>query len=120
MHGVRLVIPLRKKNSSPRFCVDHRHTLNRPIVWKSWQLLDMVACLDAVGGTSFITVADVMSAPWQPPVGEKDVDSKTFVTHPRKYVFLRMHFGVCNAPWLLQHTISMILGHLGPDLGVHR
>ena len=39
-----------KKNGSPRFCVDYRHTLNRHIVRKSWPLPNLDSCLDAVGG----------------------------------------------------------------------
>ena len=54
-----------KKNGSPRFCVDYRHTLNRNIVRKSWPLPNLDSCLDAVGGVKFISTADVLSAFWQ-------------------------------------------------------
>ena len=107
-----------KKNGSPRFCIDCRHTLNRQIVRKSWPLPNLETCLDAVGTTAFISVADILSAFWQLPVHEDHVERTAFVTLTGKHCFLRMPFGVCNAPWLFQHMISLNLGHLGPDSGV--
>ena len=50
-----------KKNGSPRFCVDYRHTLNRHNVRKSWPLPNLDSCLDAVGGVKFISRADVLT-----------------------------------------------------------
>ena len=47
-----------KKNGSPRFCVDYRHTLIRHNVRKSWPLPNLDSCLDAVGGDKFISTAD--------------------------------------------------------------
>ena len=29
-----------------------------------------------------------------------------------------MTFGVCNAPWLFQHMMSVTFGHLGPESGI--
>ena len=49
-----------KKNGSPRFCVEYRHTLNRHIVRKSWPPPNLDSCLDAVGGVKFISTADVL------------------------------------------------------------
>lgn len=107
-----------KKNGSPRFCVDYRHTLNRHIVRKSWPLPNLETCLDAVGTAAFISVADILSAFWQLPVDEDHIERTAFVTPSGKYCFLRMPFGVCNAPWLFQHMMSLTLGHLGPDTGI--
>ncbi|CAB1100197.1 unnamed protein product [Ectocarpus sp. CCAP 1310/34] len=107
-----------KKNGSPRFCVDYRHTLNRHIVRKTWPMPDLESCLDAVGQALYIIVADILSAFWQIPVAEEHVDRTAFVTPTGKYCLKRMPFGVANAPWLFQHVMSLALGHLGPDSGV--
>ena len=107
-----------KKNGSPRFCVDYRHTLNRHIVRKSWPLPNLDSCLDAVGGVKFISTADVLSAFWQLPVAEEHIDRTAFVTPTGKFCFKRMPFGVCNAPWLFQHMMSVTFSHLGPESGI--
>ena len=107
-----------KKDGSPRFCVDYRNTLNKYLTRKSRPLQNMDACLDAVGGARFITVADVMSAFWQLKVAPSDIEKTAFTTPSGKYVFLRMPFGVMSAPWLYQRMMSIVFGHLGPDSGI--
>lgn len=107
-----------KKNDSPRFRVDYRHTLNRHIVRKSWPLPNLETCLDSVGTAAFISVADIKSAFWQLPVAEDHIERTAFVTPTGNYCFHRMLSGVCNAPWLFQHIMSMTLGHLGPESGI--
>ena len=97
----------------PRFCVGYRHTLNRHAVRKSWPLPNLDSCLEAVGGVKFISTADVLSAVWQLPVAEEHIDRTAFVTPTGKFCFYRMPFGVCNAPWLFQHMMSVTFGHLG-------
>lgn len=69
-----------KKNSSPRFCEDCRHTFNKHFILKSLPLLNMDFCLGAVCGAKYITVADIMSAFWQLPVVTEEVDETAFVT----------------------------------------
>ena len=66
--------------------------------------------LDSVGRAKFITVADVQSAFHQLPVADADIESTAFVTAKDMYCFKRMPFGVCNAPWLYQHMMSLALG----------
>ena len=43
-----------EENSSPRFCVEYRHPLNRAIVRKSWPLPHLETCLDSVGFAAII------------------------------------------------------------------
>ena len=103
-----------KGNGSPRFCVDYRHTLNRYIVGKIWSLPNLDSCLDAVGGVKIISTADVLSTFWQLPVEEEHIDRTASVTPAGKFCFKRMPFGVCNAPWLFQHMMSVTFGHRDP------
>lgn len=86
-----------KKNSRPRFCIDYRHTLNRHIVRVSWPLPNRDCCLDAVGGVTFNSTADILSGVWLLPVAEEHIDRTALVTPPGKYCFKRMPFRVCNA-----------------------
>ena len=79
-----------KKNGSPRFCVDYRHTLNRNIVRKSWPLPNLDSSLDSVGDVKLISTADVLSAFWQLPVAEEHIDRTAFVTPTGKLCFKRM------------------------------
>ena len=80
--------------------------------------LNLKTCLDAVGDALYISVADILSAFWQPPVVKGYVDRTAFVTPRGKYCFKRMPFGVANAPWLFKHGMSLALGHRGPDPGI--
>ena len=107
-----------KADGSPRFCVDYRNTLNRHLVRKTWPMPNIETHLDTVGGAKFITVADVQSDFHQLPVADSDIESTAFVTSKGKYCFKRMPFGVCNAPWLYQHMMSLALGDIGSANGL--
>ena len=73
---------------------------------------------DFVGGAKFITVADLQSAFHQLPVADSDIESTAFVTAKGTYCFKRMPFGVCNAPWLYHHMMSLALGDTGSASGI--
>ena len=49
---------------------------------------------------------------------EEHIDRTAYVTPSGKFCFEHMRFGVCNAPWLFQHMMSVTLGHLGPESGI--
>ena len=74
--------------------------------------------LNSVGGAKFITVADVQGAFHQLPVADSDIESNAFGTAKGTYCFKRMPFGVCNAPWLHQHMMSLALGDTGSANGL--
>ena len=61
---------------------------------------------------------DVMSAYWQVKIKDCDVHKTAFVTERGKYVFRRLPFGVLCAPRIFQRSMSMALGHIGPDYGI--
>ena len=107
-----------KADGSPRFCVDYRNTLNRHLVRKTWPMPNLETHLDSVGGAKFITVADVHGTFHQLPVADADIESTAFVTAKGKYCFKRMPFGVCNAPWLYQPIMSLVLGDTGSANGL--
>ena len=48
-----------RSDGSPRFCVDHRSTINKSLNRKSWPMSDMEVHIDTVAGTKFITVCGV-------------------------------------------------------------
>ena len=112
------VIIVSKADGSPRFCVDYRNTLNRHLVRKTWPMPNIETHLDSVDGTKFITVADVQSALHQLPVADVDIELTAFVTAEGEYCFKSMPFGVCNAPWLYQHMMSLALGDTGSANGL--
>ena len=64
------------------------------------------------------SVTDVQSVFHQLPVADSDVESTAFVTAKGKYCFIRMPFGVCNAPWLYQRMMSLALGDTGSASGL--
>ena len=108
----------RNNNRSPRYCVDYRHTLNRHMIYKSWQFPNQDSCLYAGVGVMSISTADVFGAVWQLPVREEHIDRTAFVTSTGKLCFKGMPFGVYNDPWLFQYMLYVSFGHLGPESGV--
>ena len=95
-----------KAHGSPRFCVDYRDTLNRHLVRKIWPMPNIETHLD------------VQSAFHQLPAADSDIESTAFVTAKGKYSFKHMPFGVCNAPWLYQHIMSLALGDTSSASGL--
>jgi len=55
---------------------------------------------------------DCISGYWQIPVADEDRDKRTFVCHEGAYRYIRLPFGLSNAPATFQRAIDMILGGL--------
>ena len=55
---------------------------------------------------------DCNSGYWQIPVADEDRDRTTFVYQEGAYQYIRLPFGLLNAPATFQRAIDMILGGL--------
>ena len=102
------IILVPKPDGSLRFCVDYRK-LNSITVRDSYPMPRMDECIDSLGSATVFTTLDCNSGYWQLPVATKDQDKTTFTCHAGSYKFLRLPFGLRNAPATFQRAMDIIL-----------
>jgi len=102
------VVMVPKPDGSPRFCVDHRR-LNDVTVKDTYPLPRMDDCIEFLGEASVFSMLDCNSGYWQIPVAVEDQDKTTFTCHEGTYKYIRLPFGLTNAPATFQRAIDMIL-----------
>jgi len=69
-------------------------------------------CIDFLGDAKVFSTLDCNSGYSQIPVADEDRDKTTFVCHEGAYRYIRLPFGLFNAPATFQRAIDMILGGL--------
>ena len=97
-----------KKDGTDRFCVDFRR-LNAATIPDSYPLPRMDDCIDSLSEAKVFTLLDALWGYWQVPLGEEDKDKTTFTTHMGTFRYLRMPFGLRNAPASFQRALDIIL-----------
>ena len=102
------VILVPKPDGSLRFCVDYRK-LNSITIRDSYPMPRMDECIDSLGSATVFSTLDCNSGYWQLPVAEQDQDKTTFTCHAGTYKFLRLPFGLRNAPATFQRAMDIIL-----------
>jgi len=100
-----------KPDGTMRFCVVYRR-LNEVTVRDVYPLPRMDECIDFLGDAKVFSTLDCNAGYWQIPVLEEDRDKTTFVCHEGAYRYIRLPFGLSNAPATFQRAIDMILGGL--------
>jgi Reverse transcriptase (RNA-dependent DNA polymerase) len=105
------IVLVAKPDGSTRFCVDHRR-VNAITVRNYYPLPRMDECIDSLGDAKIFTTLDCNSGYWQIPVRPEDREKTTFTSHEGLYWFLRMPFGLRNAPATCQRFVDIILSGL--------
>ena len=106
-----LVVLVRKKDGSTRFCVDYRR-LNSMTVKDSYPLPRVDVSIDALSGSCWFSTLDLASGYWQVEVEEKDRPKTAFTTGSGLYQFTVMPFGLCNAPVTFERLMERVLAGL--------
>ena len=98
-----------KKDGSTRFCVDYRK-VNAVTIKDRWPLPHVQEIFDHLGGSKYFSTIDMKTGYWQVPVSPDAIEKTAFVCHRGCYEFLRMPFGLSNAPSHYQRVMSKVLG----------
>lgn len=102
------MVLVRKKDGEVRFCVDYR-ALNRVTKKDVYPLPRIDETLEALGGALLFTTLDLRAGYWQILIAPEDRDKTAFTTKRGLYRFVRMPFGLANAPSTFQRMMNGVL-----------
>ena len=107
-----VVVLVRKKDGSLRFCID-LCKLNACTIKDAYSLPHIDEMLDCLGGAMIFTSLDLKSEYWQVEMEEDSKPLTAFTVGPLGfYECERMPFGLTNAPATFQHLMENCLGEL--------
>ena len=102
---------VRKKDGSWRYRIDFRG-LNAVTTLDAYPLPLIEECIDSLADMQWFSTLDMNSGYWQIPVAEQDKENTAFITKYGLFHFLRMPFGLSNAPATFQRTMNLVLSGL--------
>ena len=105
-----IVVP-KKENNSKRICIDFRK-LNEVTITEKWPLPNILDILDRLRDSCWFTVIDLKSGYWQVAMDESSISRTAFSTPDGHYEFLRLPFGLKNAPTDFSRIMKIVLGDL--------
>ena len=106
------VVLVRKKDGGLRFCINFC-LLNSQTKKDAYPLPRMLETMESMVGTQFFSTMDLKSGFWQVKMVLDSQQYTTFtVGSMGVYEFLRMLYGLCNAPATFQRLMQNCLGEL--------
>ena len=91
------IVLVKKKDGTWRFCCDYRK-LNNVTKKDSYPLKRMDDILMSMGKAKYFSSLDLQSGYHQVAIDPADREKTAFITHEGLYEYLKMPFGLCNAP----------------------
>ena len=100
------VVLVPKKDGTLRFCIDYRrlNAVTRKDVYPLPRVDDI---FDALGEVKYFSTLDLASGYWQVELDDDARQKSAFTTHKGLFEFIRMPFGLCNAP-STNHAVSSL------------
>uniref|UniRef100_V5FZU9 Retrovirus-related Pol polyprotein n=1 Tax=Anoplophora glabripennis TaxID=217634 RepID=V5FZU9_ANOGL len=108
------VVLVKKKNNDFRLCVDYR-ALNKITVKNIYPMPNVEEQLNLLGGKMFFTSLDCNQGFHQISVEPNSISKTAFITSDGHFEYLKMPFGLINAPSVFQRAIHNALGKLRYD-----
>ena len=99
---------MRKKDGSLRLCIDYRD-LNAVTVKDAYPMPRMDDVLDSLSGSKIFSKLDALSGYHQVGVAEADIPKTAFACRIGAFEFVRMPFGLVNAPATFQRIMDDVL-----------
>ncbi|KRX46254.1 Transposon Ty3-I Gag-Pol polyprotein [Trichinella murrelli] len=103
------VVLVRKKDPSPRFCVDYRR-LNAVTRVNAQPMPRIDDTLTALAGAKWFSTLDLASGYWQVEVAGRDREKTVFSTPLGLFQFRVIPFGLCKAPATFQRLEKALRG----------
>lgn len=107
------IILVPKPNGELRLCVDYRK-INSITVKQKWPIPLIDEQIDKLANFKYFTLIDLFSGYYQIPMAGDSVAKTAFITPEGHYEYLRMSFGLCNAPFVFQRLMNTIVNELAP------
>ncbi|CAF1461519.1 unnamed protein product [Didymodactylos carnosus] len=108
------VVIVKKKDGSPRFCVDYRK-INLITQKDVYPLPRMDDIMEQMAGSKWYSKLDMKSGYFQVPISESDKKKTAFSTQDGLFEFNRLPQGLMNSPPTYQRIMNDTLGHLRWD-----
>lgn len=118
------VVLATKSDGSKRFCVDYRE-LNKITIADQYPVANVDDILDRLQSSKIFSTLDLKCGYWQVQLEEDSIPKTAFSTPDGHYEFVRMPFGLRNAPADFSRLMREIFGNLPfvetyiDDLTVH-
>ena len=101
------VVLVPKEDGTTRFCIDYRrlNSVTKNYIYPLPRIDDI---LDTLGGARYFSL-DLAAGYWQVGLDAESADKSAFITHQELHEFVRMPFGMCNAPTTFQRLMETVL-----------